>query len=89
MSEEKKATDRVPVTRRARRSVIILVILAVLLAGTSMGFTVVYVHQFCSVITAVTAVPPPKPANPEATPAQASQYGLYQRFVRLGSGLHC
>ena len=38
-------------------------------------------HKFCQVITGVTAVPVPQPADPAANPSREKQYELYMKFV--------
>jgi len=83
----------VSITKGAKRAVTVLFILSFLVAATSMLFTVYEVsstgHKFCGVVTAVTAVPAQKPADPARTPAQERQFEWYQRFEALGRSLGC
>ena len=46
-------------------------------------------HKFCQVVSGVTAVPVPKPADPAANPSRENQYEWYERFVSLGRSLGC
>lgn len=46
-------------------------------------------HKFCQVITATTAVPVPRPADPSANPSRETSYEWYVRFVDLGRSLGC
>jgi hypothetical protein len=68
-------------------------LLPTLLAATSIAFTVVYVHYvdsgFCQVVTAATATPVSKPADPAANPSREQAYEWYLRFVGLGQRLGC
>lgn len=65
----------------------------VVLFGLSILFTVNYVQsterEFCQVITGVTSVPVPRPADPAANPSREKQYELYEQFVTLGRSLGC
>lgn len=82
-----------PITPGAKRSVVILFVLMLLLAGTNLLFTVHQVaandRKFCQVVTGFTAVPVPRPASPAANPSRERQYEWYQRFTRLGQDLGC
>lgn len=82
-----------PITPGAKRSVVILFVLMLLLAGTNLLFTVHQVaandRKFCQVITGVTAVPVPRPPDAAANPSREKQFELYEKFVRLGEGLGC
>lgn len=68
-------------------------VIPVLLFGLSILFTVHYVaasnHKFCQVISGVTAVPVPRPADPAANPSREKQFELYEQFVSLGHSLGC
>ena len=68
-------------------------LIPVILFGLSILFTVHYVdaanHKFCQVISGVTAVPVPAPADPAANPSREKQFELYEQFVSLGRGLGC
>jgi hypothetical protein len=67
--------------------------LAILLAATSILFTVVYVHyvdhEFCQVVTAATQTPVARPADPAANPSREQSWEWYERFVMLGHRLGC
>ena len=67
--------------------------LALLVAITSIAFTVVYVrytdHEFCQVVTAATATPVQRPADPGSNPSREQSYEWYERFVSLGRSLGC
>lgn len=79
--------------RSARRAYVVLVLLSVLLSVTSIAFTVVYVryveHEFCAVVTAATATPVQRPADPSANPSREQSWEWYERFVLLGRHLGC
>lgn len=67
--------------------------LAVLLAITSIVFTVVYVRytdrEFCQVISAATETPVQKPADAAANPSREQSFEWYERFMSLGRSLGC
>jgi len=67
--------------------------LALLVAITSILFTVVYVHvverDFCGVVSAATATPVTRPADPAANPSREQSWEWYERFVSLGRSLGC
>lgn len=67
--------------------------LALVVAVTSILFTVVYVrytdHLFCQVVTGVTATPIARPADPAANPSREQSWEWYERFVQLGRSLGC
>lgn len=78
---------------RARYAFVVLALLALALAGTSMLFTVNYVaandRRFCQVITGFTATPVQRPADAAANPSRETSYEWYGRFVKLGRELGC
>jgi hypothetical protein len=80
-------------TRGARRAIVVLFTLTLLLAGTNLLFTTHEVssndRKFCDVVTGVTAVPVPKPPDPAANPSRETAYQWYLRFERLGRSLGC
>lgn len=78
---------------RANRSALALVLVLAALTGLNLLYTAHAVsdsnHQWCSVVTAITARPVPKPANPKVNPSRAVNYEWYLRFVTLKRGLGC
>lgn len=68
-------------------------VVMVLLIGACLAFTVHYVRsterEFCAVVTGVTAVPVPRPADPGANPSREQAFEWYERFVTLGRNLGC
>lgn len=68
-------------------------VVMVALVGASILFTVTYVRsterEFCQVISGVTEVAVPRPADPAANPSREKQYELYMKFVSLGGRLGC
>jgi hypothetical protein len=78
---------------RARYSFVVLVILSLLIGVTSILFTVGYVNsanrKFCQVVSATTATPVQKPADPHANPSRENQWEWYERFAALGRSLGC
>ena len=46
-------------------------------------------HKFCEVVTGVTSVPVPRPADPKANPSRETSWEWYERFVSLGRSLGC
>lgn len=68
-------------------------VVMILLVAACLVFTTVSVrasdHKFCQVISGVTAVPVPKPADPASNPSREKQYELYEQFAALGQALGC
>lgn len=68
-------------------------IFIIALIGASMLFTVNYVQgtnrDFCGVVTAATATPVQRPADPAANPSREQAWEWYQRFMALGRSLGC
>lgn len=79
--------------RWLRRRVEARDVVMVVLVAACLVFTVNYVksteREFCAVVTATTATPVPKPANPAANPSRQNQWEWYERFVSLGRSLGC
>lgn len=46
-------------------------------------------RKFCGVVTGVTSVRVPQPANPKANPSRETSWQWYERFVRLSRDLGC
>jgi hypothetical protein len=46
-------------------------------------------HKFCSIVKAAASQPVEKPSDPNAKPAQETQYEWYVRFKELGTALGC
>jgi len=67
--------------------------LPMLIAVTSIAFTVIYVHvvnrEFCQVVTGFTAVRVEQPTDPAANPSRENNWEWYERFVALGRSLGC
>lgn len=82
-----------PITPGAKRSVVILFVLTLVLAGANLLFTTHEVsandHKFCQVVTGVTSVPVTRPPDPAANPSRENQWEWYERFVQLGRDLGC
>ncbi len=78
---------------RARYAFVVIALLMLLLSAGNLLFTVHYVgdanRKFCQVITGVTSVPVPKPADPAGNPSREKQFELYEQFVSLGRSLGC
>ena len=68
-------------------------VVPVVLFGLSILFTVHYVnaanHKFCQVVTAATATPVARPANPAANPSREQAWEWYERYAQLGRSLGC
>jgi len=79
--------------RWARRQVRWRDVIIVALIGASMLFTVSYVRsterEFCQVVTAATATPVSRPADPAANPSREQSWEWYERFAQLGQRLGC
>ena len=78
---------------RGRYAYVALAVLALLLFGASILFTVTWVQhvnrEFCQVVSGVTATPVSRPADPAANPSRVQAWELYERFVVLGQHLGC
>ena len=74
--------------KRRRSGLVVVVLFAASLLYTAHAVSDSN-HKFCGVVSAITARPVPKPADPRANPSRATSYEWYLRFVRLDRDLGC
>lgn len=75
------------------RAVVVLFLIASLTGAGNLFWTAHEIsgnnHKFCQVVTGVTSVPVPRPANPAANPSRETSWEWYERFADLGRSLGC
>ena len=80
-------------TQGARRAIVFLFVLSVLLAGGSGAFTLRQVNEsqqkWCTTLDLLTSQPVPKPANPKANPSRESAYVFYTDIHDLRRHFGC
>lgn len=79
--------------RAARRAVVYLFAVAVILAAANLFFTVHQVQaqgqRWCATLDLLTARPASRPADPKANPSREQAYLYYTDFRRLRRELGC
>jgi hypothetical protein len=76
-----------------RKAYVILALISIFTACLSFYFSVRVAHNsekaFCDIVNAVTANPPPKPADPQKDPSREHAYEFYLKFKVLDTRLGC
>ena len=82
-----------PMTPGAKRSVVMLFVLALALSAANLLFTTNEVsannRQWCDTLALLTSKPVPKPTDPHANPSRMQNYTLYADFVTLRRHFGC
>lgn len=74
---------------RKRASVLLILVVVLAVGGADWWHTIQEGRYFCAVVTAATAHPIPRPADPAANPSRENAFEFYEDFVQLGGRLGC
>lgn len=78
---------------KTRYSFIFLVMLSVVGSILAVFISVQQIansnHKWCQIVTSITAMPVPKPADPTANPSRERSWEIYVQFVELKRSLGC
>lgn len=79
--------------KNERYSFVVAVVMSVVLSVSAVLICLYEIgqnnHKFCQIIHTATAIPAPKPTDPDANPSREKNYEGYVVFVHLGYSLGC